>query len=261
MEVDIMDRELIDDILEISSNGDLAEIKEFINKNPEFVHARDEVGRTPLRKASYKGHTEVVKFLISKGADVKEADKYGRTPLHRASAGGQVEVAKLLINNGADINAKDKDGKTPLHEAVSKCYKNVTKLLISKGAEVNAKDEYGMTPLIEAINEECQEVIELLKNAGADDKEPILNTLSTLRGNQDSLLVLVIVSLVVSIVVLIPTVIICNLYVDSGLSIGRICLFGIGFFLIALQLFSKSRSSGDRCYLVKMQRDEDDENV
>ena len=30
------------------------------------------------------------------------------TPLHRAAAGGHTDIVKILIEKGADVNAKDK---------------------------------------------------------------------------------------------------------------------------------------------------------
>lgn len=43
------------------------------------------------------GHVEVVKLLLSHGADVACKDKRGYTPLHTAAAGGQLDVLKYLM--------------------------------------------------------------------------------------------------------------------------------------------------------------------
>ena len=40
------------------------------------------------------------------------------TPLLEAACYGQVEIVKFLISNGADLEAIDKDGKTPLMKAI-----------------------------------------------------------------------------------------------------------------------------------------------
>ena len=44
--------------------------------------------------------------LIDNGANVNanDNDNYGRTPLHRASEKGHVDVAEVLIDNGADTS-------------------------------------------------------------------------------------------------------------------------------------------------------------
>jgi hypothetical protein len=102
-------------------------------------------GVTPLHTAAYYGNIEVVKFLVSKGADVnvndkvkttiffsstsnpsrvktKEKNENYSTPLHMAAADtgnavhdtGKVEVAKYLISKGASVNAKGPDGVRPV---------------------------------------------------------------------------------------------------------------------------------------------------
>ena len=62
-------------------------------------------GRTPLLAASFKGHLDVVQFLIGHGADLNSVDKYGLTPLHGASLNGHVDVVQFLIGQGADLNS------------------------------------------------------------------------------------------------------------------------------------------------------------
>ena len=56
--------------------------------------------QTPINIAAYKGNhegnLEVVRFLLSKGADCTIKDAWGDTPLGAARAGGQDEAAALL---------------------------------------------------------------------------------------------------------------------------------------------------------------------
>ena len=63
--------------------------------------------------ASLKGHTEIVKALLDKGADVNAKSKDGVTALMWASQDGHTEIVKaLLIDKGADVNAKSEKGWT-----------------------------------------------------------------------------------------------------------------------------------------------------
>lgn len=62
-----------------------------------------------------RGHIEVIKLLLEKGADIEAADSNGRTLLYRASLNGHDKVVKLLLEKGADMNTKDSDGWTPLY--------------------------------------------------------------------------------------------------------------------------------------------------
>ncbi|EAY02981.1 histone-lysine N-methyltransferase, H3 lysine-9 specific, putative [Trichomonas vaginalis G3] len=62
--------------------------------------------------ASENGYLEVVKYLISVGADKDAKNKFGWTPLMYASENSYLEVVKYLISVGADKDAKNKFGWT-----------------------------------------------------------------------------------------------------------------------------------------------------
>ena len=63
---------------------------------------------SPLHAAAMFGLTDIVKLLITKGANVNvqtEPQKYA--PIHSASFGGHLDTIKVLVNNGADLNLKN----------------------------------------------------------------------------------------------------------------------------------------------------------
>ena len=84
-----------------------------------------------------------VEFLLANRADVNATDEYGMTPLHAAAEGLYPEVVKFLITMGANVNAKSKMG-VPLH-----CVQHpeVAKLLLVHGAELKNLDYIDQTPL------------------------------------------------------------------------------------------------------------------
>lgn len=89
-------------------------------------------GSTPLHCATWKGHQEIVAFLLDAGADVNAQNRnehWGTTPLHAAAHANQAAIAQLLIEHGADINAQDLNGKTPMHHTTFHRAKAVAKLL------------------------------------------------------------------------------------------------------------------------------------
>jgi len=157
-----------DNIFEAVRSKDTQAVKDFIRKKPRLVNAKDYEGWTPLHSAILRGHTEIAKLLIEKGADVNAKDKGGDTPLHLAPYMGDTEIAKFLIDNGADVNAKNKDGNTPLQYAAYGGHTEMAKLLISGGADVNAKTNDGRTPLYAAAMWGHTNTAKLLIEKGAD---------------------------------------------------------------------------------------------
>jgi ankyrin repeat protein len=84
------------------------------------VHSRDKDGWTPLEDSvASHGHLDVVRFLISSGADVNAYDNEGWTPLHSAFRRGISISQKLLIQNGADVNQQTDDQETALGHGIS----------------------------------------------------------------------------------------------------------------------------------------------
>ena len=69
------------EIHKASMEGDLAKVQALIAENPGLTDAKDEMGRTPLHLACYGGHTELVKLLLAKGADMEAKFPNGSTAL------------------------------------------------------------------------------------------------------------------------------------------------------------------------------------
>jgi ankyrin repeat protein len=112
--------------------------------------------------------TEMVDFLLSKGAEVNMQGLGGWTAVVAAAFENYVEIVELLVARGADVNKKTNDGITALMNAVGNCNMKITKLLISYGANVNASDNYGETVLMYAASRSCKNIVELLLSKGAN---------------------------------------------------------------------------------------------
>ena len=61
----------------------------------------DEYQSTPLGYACHWGQSEMVRLLISRGADVMKAGKAWATPLAWASKKGFSDIARVLRTSGA----------------------------------------------------------------------------------------------------------------------------------------------------------------
>ena len=71
----------------------------------------------PLHHAAESGYLEIVKLLLSKGADPNARALFNITPLMLAARFGHIEVVRTLIAGGAEVNAQDRDGGTVLDNA------------------------------------------------------------------------------------------------------------------------------------------------
>jgi ankyrin repeat protein len=105
--------------------------------------------------------------LIDGGVDVNTADSKGTYPLMLAcSYKDNDEMIKLLLSKGADPNIHGPDGETPLGLAAKYSFPAV-QMLVDKGADVNAKHEGGFAALHWAQEMEQHDVIKFLKENGA----------------------------------------------------------------------------------------------
>ena len=97
----------------------MAEIVRLLISHGADLNALDITESTPLHMASFSWTPDVVRILIENGASVNAQNETHSTPLHRASLLGNPEIVRLLIEHGADVTALDWNHKTPLHLASS----------------------------------------------------------------------------------------------------------------------------------------------
>jgi uncharacterized protein len=117
----------------------------------------DENGATAFFRASQSGDLELMKLLLSRGADPKIATVLGVTALQVAAGIGWVEgityewspqatfeAVKMLIDLGLDVNAQADTGRVALHGAAHKGRSDVVQILADHGAKLDVRD-YGNT--------------------------------------------------------------------------------------------------------------------
>jgi ankyrin repeat protein len=134
------------------------------------VNTRDARGNTPLMYASASGSLDMMRQLLTAGADVKAKNNFESTALMWCSS--NLEKVRLLIDKGADVNAHSKQGRTPLVIAAAHDGNiDVIRLLIKKGADVNAGGPAGASAaLLAAAGANDTAMVRLLVEQGADVK-------------------------------------------------------------------------------------------
>jgi len=95
-------------INDVVLKGDLNDVISIVNSDRSKIHNRED-GETLLHIAANSGYTDIVKYLVSQGADVNSKAESGDTPLHNAVGigNGNIEIAKYLVSQGAKVNTQN----------------------------------------------------------------------------------------------------------------------------------------------------------
>ena len=182
-------------------------------------------GRSPLIQAAYYGHTNLVKTLLKKNANINAQDYDGCSALMLAgledffvltkpieegsdlcisdcyvnmlkiideavvkvkSVGKRKEIVKLLLEAGANADLQeDGDGLTALIFDATFGFDETTNLLVAYQATINKPTYFGDTPLKAATNQ--LEGVVLSKGELSDFEEGLKRVINTLKENGASL--------------------------------------------------------------------------
>jgi len=159
--------EVKDRMLKAAYRNDIATVKSLLAQGADVNATMGESGWTALILASSEGHTELARFLLTKGAAVNTRDCVDNTALIREVVYGHTEIVELLLANGAAVDLKGHKGLTALMRAAMYGYSDIVKALLAHGADVNLKGGLGDTALSRATDNGHTETIRILKEAGA----------------------------------------------------------------------------------------------
>ncbi|HUB82783.1 MAG TPA: ankyrin repeat domain-containing protein [Bryobacteraceae bacterium] len=178
-------------------SGDDESAIAFLTADPAFIGACDRNGATPLHAAAQAGSSEMVAWLLARGADVHHPDLAGLTPLDcaaLAAPGDFRAVAHRLLGAGATLTLHgavalgnldrvrqlagtidSRDGLLSL--AVLHGQQDMVRLLLDLGADVDERTLLGNVeeptesagkPLWVAADVGRRDIAELLLDRGAD---------------------------------------------------------------------------------------------
>jgi ankyrin repeat protein len=134
-----------------------------------------------LLAATRKGDLTAVKSLLDQGASVNAKSPYGSTPLFFACDRGHTEIIKLLIERGADVNVEDTFyHATALTWAMQKKRAPIVKLLLDKGAKSPA------IVLASAAQDNNAELAKIALDKGGIDKKTLSDSLAATKNPEIS---------------------------------------------------------------------------
>lgn len=124
----------------------------------------------PMIMASYLGHLEIVKLFLDKNPDCIDTKFFkGITLLRAAAEGNKLDTLQYLLANGASPMIGDNDDDLPLHSAAYHGHLNVVKFLRENHpASVNYKNFTQGTPLSAAAKNGKLEIVRYLLQYGAN---------------------------------------------------------------------------------------------
>jgi len=121
-----------------------AEVVDFLLANHAKVDARNDRGLTALHAAAYGDHLKVAIALIDHGAAVDDdQNRYHTTPLIVAAEDGHTDIVKLLVAKGANLEATEVNGFTALSQAGAVEKWETVDFLLKAGAACQPKEVAG----------------------------------------------------------------------------------------------------------------------
>jgi ankyrin repeat protein len=126
--------------LHIAAGADAAKVVAVLLARGASPNTRNDWVQTPLHQAALEARSgvEVSKLLLDAGAEMEIHDKDGFTALIAAAASGNTDLVRLLVTRGANVNATNDVRATALDNAVY--YPEMAEFLRSKGANPGSGD-------------------------------------------------------------------------------------------------------------------------
>lgn len=123
-------------------------------------------GSNILETAIIMDNKLTIEYILSHGFDINAPiNKHGDRAIHVACQLYKPELLKQLISRGADVNIRNTDGNTPLCDAVF--YSDLVEILLFSNANVNIRNNFLTGPLALAVISGREKTVGLLVSKGA----------------------------------------------------------------------------------------------
>lgn len=123
-------------IIGAASNGHLEIVRQLVTAGADVNVGRDEDGATAIVMAAQNGHAAVVQFLVDSGANANAVTEQQATALWLAAQNGHAAVVGPLVDGGAEIDGPGRGGTSALFMAVQGSHADAVRILCERGANV-----------------------------------------------------------------------------------------------------------------------------
>ena len=168
-------------LLQAAWSGDYELVKKLVSEGAEINLLQEGEG-TALVLAIRQEEFKIAKFLLEKGADPNLGTSSDGHPLWLAARKGDIELVRFLVKQGADVNTKFPGDGSAMIQACKMGNLEMTKVLVELKGDVNMEVQGDGSPLIMAAKGGYLEIVEYLAGLGADvnhevpgDETPLIN--------------------------------------------------------------------------------------
>lgn len=134
------------DLHELARSGSVAEVEQFLKKEPDAINKLSDRGVTPFILACYRGNNEVAKYLMKNGADVNVCTSEG-SAIYGIIFKNNTEMLSYILENGISPNdtCQFHQFGRPLHMAMSLKRYDIVDILLTYGANQSLPNQEGST--------------------------------------------------------------------------------------------------------------------
>lgn len=113
---------------------------------------------------------QIAQILLAAGADPNRHSPKGKTALLEAATQGSTEIVRALLTGGADVNLSNENDpscNTPLIAAIERGRLETIRLLLAAGADCTRPNGFGIAPIDLANSKGLTEIVAALQGRGA----------------------------------------------------------------------------------------------
>lgn len=146
-----------------SIQRDIPELFDYLMQRRARLNMRNRNGETAVSVAAYAGRANYVRRLVEAGAEI---NFFGWPPLAYAAYNGHTEIVEYLLGRGAEVDGKTENGSTPLFFAARFGHVDTVKVLLKHGADPTILNDRDETADDWAVKGRQLEIEDLLRQAG-----------------------------------------------------------------------------------------------